>query len=103
MVAWNTFVHVVVQGLGHTGSSAQLYSAFPYMSASVLVMATAYVADRLQSRGPIVLALLPVTMVGCTSFLDHIHDSSLSARWLIYNIFSNLTSSRHDGYSGPEF
>lgn len=55
----------VVASMGHKGSSAQLFSAFPYLPASVLVVVIALIGDRLQLRGPMVLMLTPVSMIGC--------------------------------------
>lgn len=75
----------MVQGLGHTGASAQLYSSFPYMSASVLVLVTAYMADRLQLRGPIVLVLLPLSIVGC-AYWPHQKSKLSHKRRLIINV-----------------
>ncbi|KNZ55883.1 hypothetical protein VP01_2556g6 [Puccinia sorghi] len=54
----------IVEGMGYHGTQAQLYSSFPYLPASVLVVVIAFMADKLQMRGPMVMMLLPLTIVG---------------------------------------
>ncbi|KAH9816828.1 major facilitator superfamily domain-containing protein [Melampsora americana] len=58
------FLPTIVLGMGYSGLDAQLFSSFPYLPASVLVVVIAFVGDRLQSRGPIILLLTPIAMVG---------------------------------------
>ncbi|KAH9813292.1 major facilitator superfamily domain-containing protein [Melampsora americana] len=58
------YLPTLVGKLGHTGAHAQLYSAYPYMSACVLVVISAFLADKWHIRGPIVLALTPISIAG---------------------------------------
>ncbi|EGG04831.1 uncharacterized protein MELLADRAFT_37206 [Melampsora larici-populina 98AG31] len=58
------FLPTIVLGMGHSGLDAQLHSSFPYLPASVLVLIMAFIGDRLQLRGPIILLLTPIAMVG---------------------------------------
>lgn len=55
----------VVKEMGHDRVHTQLLSAFPYLPASVLVIVVAFLADRWQTRGPLALAFLPITVAGC--------------------------------------
>lgn len=54
-----------MKALGYSGAEAQLLSAYAYIPASVLVVIVAFLADKLRTRGPIALALLPLAIVGC--------------------------------------
>lgn len=58
------YLPTLVSKLGHTGAQAQLYSAYPYMTACVVVIVAAFLADKWHLRGPIVLALTPISIVG---------------------------------------
>lgn len=58
------YLPTLVSKLGHTGAQAQLYSAYPYMSACVLVVVSAFLADKWHLRGPIVLAITPISIAG---------------------------------------
>ncbi|EGG04492.1 uncharacterized protein MELLADRAFT_88829 [Melampsora larici-populina 98AG31] len=54
----------LIATLGHTGAHAQLYSAYPYMSGCILVIVSAFLADKWHLRGPIVLAVTPLSIAG---------------------------------------
>lgn len=58
------FLPTIVLGMGYSGLNAQLFSSFPYLPASVLVVIVAFIGDRLQSRGPMILVLTPIAMLG---------------------------------------
>jgi len=64
MYSYSLFLPSIVAGMGYHGTQAQLYSSFPYLPASVLVVVIAFMADKLQLRGPMVVMLLPLTIVG---------------------------------------
>ncbi|KAI7966520.1 hypothetical protein MJO29_002268 [Puccinia striiformis f. sp. tritici] len=64
MYSYSLFLPSIVAGMGFHGTDAQLYSSFPYLPASVLVVIVAFVADKLQLRAPMVIMLLPLTIVG---------------------------------------
>ncbi|CAH7669020.1 major facilitator superfamily domain-containing protein [Phakopsora pachyrhizi] len=54
----------IVAGMGYKGSDAQLFASFPYLPASALVVIVAFFGDKLQLRGPVVVTLLPITILG---------------------------------------
>lgn len=64
LYSYSLFLPSIVAGMGYRGTEAQLYSSFPYLPASVLVVVIAFVADKLQMRGPMVVMLLPLTILG---------------------------------------
>ncbi|CAH7669021.1 major facilitator superfamily domain-containing protein, partial [Phakopsora pachyrhizi] len=64
MYSYSLFLPTIVSGMGYRGSSAQLFSSFPYLPASALVVFVAFFGDKLQLRGPVILTLLPITMIG---------------------------------------
>jgi len=58
------FLPTIVTGLGYTGEAAQLHTSPPYVPAAVLVVLVSFVSDKLKSRGPLVLVLLPLAALG---------------------------------------
>lgn len=64
LYSYSLFLPSIVAGMGYHGTQAQLFSSFPYLPASALVVIVAFVADKLQLRAPMVLMLLPLTVVG---------------------------------------
>ncbi|MBW0469747.1 hypothetical protein O181_009462 [Austropuccinia psidii MF-1] len=64
LYSYSLFLPSIISGMGYRGSQAQLFSSFPYLPASVLVVVIAFLADKWQVRGPIVICLLPLTIVG---------------------------------------
>ncbi|EGG05702.1 uncharacterized protein MELLADRAFT_36671, partial [Melampsora larici-populina 98AG31] len=71
----------LVSGMGHTGAAAQLFSALPYIPALVTVIASALLADRWRIRGPIVLACVPVGIIG---YLMLIFSKSAGTRYAAF-------------------
>lgn len=69
--------------MGYKGAEAQLFSSFPYLPASALVVAVAFFADRFRIRAPIVLALLPLTVIGCKNLQPPLTLSQNIADFLI--------------------
>jgi MFS family permease len=55
------FAPTIVQGLGHHGVQAQLYTVPPYAVAFACTMLAAYLSDRYQSRGIIAGSALAVS------------------------------------------
>lgn len=53
-----------VKGLGYTNISAQLFSVPPYAVAAFLTVLAAISSDRFRIRGPIMLAFLPISIIG---------------------------------------
>ncbi|KAA1088784.1 hypothetical protein PGTUg99_029048 [Puccinia graminis f. sp. tritici] len=64
LYSYSLFLPSIVAGMGYHGTQAQLYSSFPYLPASGLVVIVAFAADKLQLRGPMVVMLLPLTIIG---------------------------------------
>ncbi|ORY28993.1 major facilitator superfamily domain-containing protein [Naematelia encephala] len=64
LYSFGLFVPTIVQGLGYTAVRAQLFSVPPYAVAAVLTVIAAYVSDRYKTRGPVMLAFLPISIVG---------------------------------------
>ncbi|KAG0143676.1 hypothetical protein CROQUDRAFT_48475 [Cronartium quercuum f. sp. fusiforme G11] len=62
--SFSFFLPTLVKGMGHKGAHAQLFSAYPYIPASLLVIAVAFLSDKFKIRGPIILSLLPITIIG---------------------------------------
>ncbi|KAM6501222.1 MFS general substrate transporter [Amanita muscaria] len=67
------FLHVsllqlptIIVGFGYTGMQAQLYTALPLALASMFIIITSVLSDRLKLRGPIVLMATPLTIIGYT-------------------------------------
>lgn len=81
-------------GMGYTGIQAQLFSAWPYIPASVVAIAVAYLCDRLKLRQPFVLVLLPITMVG---YIMQIAATRTSVRYAAGGLLSSSSgrSSEH--------
>jgi len=57
-------VPTIVQGLGYTAVRAQLFSVPPYAVAAVLTVIAAFISDRRKTRGPVMLAFLPLSIAG---------------------------------------
>ena len=64
LYSFGLFVPTIVQSLGYTAVRAQLFSVPPYAVAAVLTVVAAYASDRLKTRGPIMLAFLPLSIIG---------------------------------------
>jgi hypothetical protein len=56
---------IIVQlGAGYTAHQAQLMTVPPYAVAACTTLAVAFLSDRLQARGPVMLCTMPVAIVG---------------------------------------
>jgi len=64
LYSFGLFVPTIVAGLGHTNTSAQLFSVPPYAVAAVLTVIAAFISDRFKVRGPVILAFLPLSIIG---------------------------------------
>lgn len=64
LYSFGLFVPSIVQGLGYSAINAQLYSVPPYAVAAFLTVIAAYVSDKYKIRGPIMLAFLPLSIIG---------------------------------------
>jgi MFS family permease len=69
LYSYSLFLPTIIRGMGQSGADAQLRSAFPYLPASVLVIIIALVGDRYKIRGPLILGLLPIAIVGYVMIL----------------------------------
>lgn len=58
------FLPTLIKEIGHDRVYTQLLSAYPYLPASVLVIVISILADKCQSRGPIILLILPLAIAG---------------------------------------
>ncbi|KAF7969156.1 hypothetical protein HWV62_28202 [Athelia sp. TMB] len=64
LYSFGLFVPTIVQGLGYTANRAQLFTVPPYAVAAVLTVIAAFVSDRWKIRGPVILAFLPLSIIG---------------------------------------
>jgi hypothetical protein len=64
LYSFGLFVPTIVQGLGYTAVRAQLFSVPPYAVAAVLTVIAAIWSDRRRTRGPVMLAFLPLSIAG---------------------------------------
>ncbi|KAJ9098750.1 hypothetical protein QFC21_004398 [Naganishia friedmannii] len=64
LYSFGLFVPTIIKGLGYTAVSAQLFSVPPYAVAAVLTVIAAFVSDRYKIRGPVMLAFLPLSIIG---------------------------------------
>ncbi|KAL8286668.1 hypothetical protein RQP46_004196 [Phenoliferia psychrophenolica] len=81
LYSFGLFVPTIIQGLGYSAISAQLFSVPPYAVAATLTVVIAVMSDRLKSRGPFMLACLPVSIAGYalirTSRSNHVRYGAL--------------------------
>ncbi|VDB90095.1 unnamed protein product [Peniophora sp. CBMAI 1063] len=64
LYSFSLFLPTIVAGLGYSGGQAQLHTVPPYIPAVVLTVIVAYLSDRYRMRGPFMLILLPISMIG---------------------------------------
>lgn len=64
LYSFGLFVPSIIKGLGYSSIDAQLYSVPPYAVAAALTVLAAFVSDRYKIRGPIILAFLPLSIIG---------------------------------------
>ncbi|KAL5374818.1 hypothetical protein DPSP01_011654 [Paraphaeosphaeria sporulosa] len=62
--SFGLFLPTILAGIGYTANSAQLWSAIPYSIAACTTLAVAFLSDRLQLRGTMMLCTMPVAIVG---------------------------------------
>ncbi|KAF9523794.1 MFS transporter [Crepidotus variabilis] len=62
--SYSLFLPTIISGLGYSGPQAQLHTVPPYVPAAILTLIIAFLADRLKLRGPFVLMVLPLAMIG---------------------------------------
>ena len=64
LYSFGLFVPSIVQGLGYSAIRAQLFSVPPYAVAAFLTVVAAFASDRYKTRGPVMLAFLPLSIIG---------------------------------------
>ncbi|KAF8591497.1 MFS general substrate transporter [Ramaria rubella] len=64
LYSYSLFLPTIVAGLGFSGGQAQLHTVPPYVPAVILTLVVAFLADKLQWRGPFILICLPVAIIG---------------------------------------
>ncbi|KAI0770830.1 MFS general substrate transporter [Irpex lacteus] len=64
LYSFSLFLPTIVAGLNYHGSEAQLHTVPPYVPAAVLTVVVAILSDRLKWRGPFMLMLLPIALIG---------------------------------------
>jgi len=64
LYSFSLFLPTIVAGLGFSGSEAQLRTVPPYVPATVLTIVVAFFADKLRWRGPFIMILMPITIIG---------------------------------------
>ncbi|KIL63620.1 hypothetical protein M378DRAFT_164300 [Amanita muscaria Koide BX008] len=79
LYSFSYFFPTIVSGLGYSGYQAQLHTVPPYVLAVVLTVAVSALSDRVKLRGPFVLVLLPLTMIG---YIIAIESKTNTARYI---------------------
>lgn len=64
LYSYSLFIPTIVKALGYSAIGAQLYSVPLYVVAAVATLAVALLSDALKLRGPIMLAVLPISIAG---------------------------------------
>lgn len=64
LYSFGLFTPSIINSLGYTAERAQLFSVPPYAAACLGTFIVAYVSDRLWLRGPIILVVLPIAIIG---------------------------------------
>ncbi|EPE06708.1 major facilitator superfamily transporter [Ophiostoma piceae UAMH 11346] len=64
LYSFGLFLPTIIAALGHTANDAQLWSVIPYAVASVVTVIVAFLSDRFQVRGIIMLFTMPIAIVG---------------------------------------
>ncbi|KAI1383817.1 MFS general substrate transporter [Hypoxylon trugodes] len=64
LYSFGLFLPTIITGLGYTADEAQLWSVIPYAVASVITVVTAFISDRYRVRGIVMLASLPLAIIG---------------------------------------
>jgi len=64
LYSFSLFLPTIVTGLGFSGEIAQLRTVPPYVPAVVLTVVVAVLSDRYKWRGPFILIVLPLAIIG---------------------------------------
>ncbi|KAF4619635.1 hypothetical protein D9613_005095 [Agrocybe pediades] len=64
LYSYSLFLPTIVTGLGYSGPAAQLHTVPPYVPATVLTVAVAFLSDYYRWRGPFILICLPLAIIG---------------------------------------
>jgi MFS family permease len=64
LYSFGLFLPTIIKGLGYTANEAQLWSVIPYAVAAVVTVVVALLSDRFKLRGVVMLAVLPLAIVG---------------------------------------
>lgn len=64
LYSFGLFIPTIIKDLGYTAVRAQLFSVPPYAVAALLTVIASYISDRYKVRGPIMLAFLPLSIIG---------------------------------------
>ena len=62
--SYSLFLPSIIEGLGYTNITAQLFTVPPNFLAFLVVIATCFVSDRIKMRGPLIFAGFTVAAVG---------------------------------------
>ena len=78
LYSFSLFLPTILRGIypSITNTRLQLLTVPPYVPATVFVVIVAYLADKTRMRGPFMLALLPLSMVGYIMLLAT-HDAKV--------------------------
>jgi hypothetical protein len=58
------FLPTIILKLGYTANDAQLMTVPPYAIAACMTLAVAFISDRLQVRGLVMLCTMPIAIIG---------------------------------------
>lgn len=64
LYSFGLFTPSIINALGYTAERAQLFSVPPYATACLGTFIVAYLSDRLWLRGPVILVVLPIAIIG---------------------------------------
>lgn len=64
LYTFGLFIPTLIVGLGYSAIRAQLFSVPPYAVAALLTVVAAFISDRRKTRGPVMLAFLPLAIAG---------------------------------------
>lgn len=62
--SYSLFLPTIIRGMGYTATTAQLFTVPPNIVATVLVLITAALSDRIRARGPIMIAGCVLAIAG---------------------------------------
>jgi MFS family permease len=64
LYSFGLFLPTIITGLGYKANQAQLFSVPPYAAAAAVTVIIAFISDRLQLRGVVMLFTIPIAIVG---------------------------------------